>query len=114
MLNGLLLVWSLWACGIARSALPLSLGLMLYSVGRLSTVVNITPGGVGVAEVVYTAVYVAVLGESSHDSVVAGVLVYRGLTYVLPMLTGAFCYVLWRVLRRRELREPTVGTGAPA
>ncbi len=114
MLNGLLLVWSLWACGIARSALPLSLGLMLYSVGRLSTVVNITPGGVGVAEVVYTAVYVAVLGESSHDSVVAGVLVYRGLTYVLPMLTGAFCYVLWRVMRRRERREPAVGTGAPA
>jgi uncharacterized membrane protein YbhN (UPF0104 family) len=87
---------------------------MLYSVGRISTVVNITPGGVGVAEVAYTAVYVTVLGSSSHDSVVAGVLVYRGLTYVLPMLSGAVCYVLWRVLRRRELREPTVGTGAPA
>ena len=114
LLNGLLLVWCLWACGISRSALPLSLGLMLYSVGRISTVVNITPGGVGVAEVAYTAVYVTVLGSSSHDSVVAGVLVYRGLTYVLPMLTGAVCYVLWRVLRRRELREPTVGTGAPA
>jgi uncharacterized protein (TIRG00374 family) len=112
-LNGLLLVWCLWACDIARSDLPLSLGLMLYSVGRLSTVVNITPGGVGVAEVAYTAVYVAVLGESSHDSVVAGVLVYRALTYLLPMLTGAVSYVLWRVLRRREMREPSVGT-APA
>lgn len=114
LLNGLLLVWCLWACGIARSDLPLSMGLMLYSVGRLSTVINITPGGVGVAEVVYTAVYVAVLGEPAHDVVFAGVLVYRALTYLLPMLTGAVSYVLWRVLRRRELREPSLRTGAPA
>jgi putative heme transporter len=113
LLNGLLLVWCLWACDIPRGELPLSMGLMLYSVGRLSTVINITPGGVGVAEVAYTAVYVAVLGESAHDSVVAGVLVYRALTYLLPMLTGAASYVLWRVVRHRELRESSVGTRAP-
>ncbi len=102
LLNGVLLVSCLWASGIARSDLALSLGLLLYSVGRIATVISITPGGVGVAEVAYTVVYVAVLGESAHNSVVAGVLLYRALTYLLPMFTGAFCYVLWRIMKRRE------------
>ena len=116
LLNGLLLVWCLWACGIDRSDLPLSLGLMLYSVGRISTVVNITPGGVGVAEVAYTWVYVSVLGESSHDAVFAGVLVYRALTYGLPLLTGAVCYLIWRVMRHREKKTAELsqtGAGQP-
>ena len=103
-LNGVLLVTCLWACGISESQMPLSLGLLLYAVGRISTVVNITPGGVGVVEIAYTAVYVSVLGESAHDSVVAGVLVYRALTYLLPIITGAIAYVVWRVMRRHELR----------
>jgi putative heme transporter len=109
VLNGLLLVGSIWACGVSRTELPLSLGLMLYSVGRLSTVVSITPGGVGVVEIAYTAVYVAVLGESAHDSVVAGVLVYRALTYLLPIITGAAAYVVWRVMQHRARRAELAG-----
>jgi putative heme transporter len=104
VLNGLLLVGSIWACGVSRTELPLSLGLMLYAVGRLSTVVSITPGGVGVVELVYTAVYVAVLGETAQDSVVAGVLLYRALTYLLPIITGAVAYVVWRVMQHRARR----------
>jgi uncharacterized membrane protein YbhN (UPF0104 family) len=105
LLNGILLVCCLWACGISLSAMPLSLGLMLYSVGRIATIVNITPGGVGVVEIAYTAVYVAVLGDRVHDEVVAGVLVYRALTYLLPIITGAIAYVVWRVIRHRQRRE---------
>src|SRR6478672_2352473 len=105
LLNGFLLVGCLWACGIERAVMPMSLGLFLYSVGRLLTIVPITPGAVGVAEVVYTAVYVAVLGEASQDEVLAGVLVYRALTWGLPLVTGAFSYVAWRIMRHREIRE---------
>jgi uncharacterized membrane protein YbhN (UPF0104 family) len=105
LLNGFLLVGCLWACGIERAVMPMSLGLFLYSVGRLLTIVPITPGAVGVAEVVYTAVYVAVLGESSQNTVVAGVLVYRALTWGLPLVTGAISYVAWRVMRHREIHE---------
>ena len=85
--------------------MPVSLGLFLYSIGRLLTIVPITPGAVGVAEVVYTAVYVAVLGEQSQNTVVAGVLVYRALTWGLPLVTGAFSYVAWRIMRHREIHE---------
>lgn len=105
LLNGFLLVGCLWACGIEPNVMPVSLGLVLYSIGRLLTIVPITPGAVGVAEVVYTAVYVAVLGEASQDAVLAGVLVYRALTWGLPLVTGAFAYVAWRIMRHREIHE---------
>jgi uncharacterized membrane protein YbhN (UPF0104 family) len=105
LLNGFLLVICLWACGASRDELPLSLGMMLYAVGRIFTIVQITPGGVGVTEIAYTAVYTAVLGEAAQAATVAGVLVYRALTYLLPIITGAFAYVIWRVMRRRERRE---------
>jgi uncharacterized membrane protein YbhN (UPF0104 family) len=105
LLNGLLLVGSLWACGVEEAVMPVSLGLFLYSIGRALTIVPITPGAVGVAEVVYTAVYVAVLGESSQNTVLAGVLVYRALTWGLPLVTGAFSYVAWRIMRHREIHR---------
>jgi len=105
VLNGFLLVWSLWACGITRSDMPMSLGLFLYAVGRLATIVPITPGAVGVAEVVYTWVYTAVLGVEDQSMIVAGVLVYRALTYALPIFTGFIAYVVWRVMRRKEIHE---------
>jgi uncharacterized protein (TIRG00374 family) len=108
VLNGVLLVICLWACGVTYSELSLSLGLMLYSLGRIATIIQITPGGVGVVEIAYTTIYVAVLGESANDSVVAGVLVYRALTYLLPIVTGAFAYVIWRLMRRAEKREEAV------
>ena len=102
VINGLLLVLCLWACGISGAEMPFTLGFLLYTVGRIATIVNLTPGGVGVVEIAYTAVYVSVLGESAHDAVVAGVLVYRALTYALPIVTGAFCYLLWRLMRHHE------------
>ena len=67
-------------------------------------IVQITPGGVGVTEIAYTAVYVAVLGDAAQPAVVAGVLIYRAWTYLLPIISGAFAYVIWRVMRRRERR----------
>jgi uncharacterized membrane protein YbhN (UPF0104 family) len=108
LLNGALLVICLWACGASRSQLPMSLGLMLYAVGRIFTIIQITPGGVGVTEIAYTAVYTAVLGDAAQAAIVAGVLVYRALTYLLPIITGAFAYVIWRVMRRHELHEARV------
>jgi uncharacterized protein (TIRG00374 family) len=110
VLNGLLLVWCLWACGIDEAVMPMSLGLFIYAVARALTVVPITPGGIGVVELVYTAAYVAVLGDESQDAVLAGVLVYRALTYALPLVTGAVSYLAWRIMRRREIHHAALGS----
>lgn len=107
-LNGVLLVVCLWACGASYSELPLTLGLILYGLGRILTMIQVTPGGIGIVEIVYTSLYVWVLGDAAYDSVVAGVLVYRALTYVLPIVTGAFAYVLWRLMRRKEIHDDKV------
>jgi uncharacterized membrane protein YbhN (UPF0104 family) len=90
--------------GISYEEMPLFLGLALYSVGRLSTIIQITPGGVGVVEVAYTSVFVATLGDNLHDEIVTGVLVYRMLTYLLPIVVGGFCYVIWRRMRAHEIK----------
>lgn len=95
-LNGILLVLCLRLVGIDSSILPWGIALATYTVGRLSTVVQITPGGVGVVEVAYTAAFVAVTSPQYQTTITAGVLIYRGLTYLLPIVVGAFCYLGWR------------------
>ena len=45
------------------------------------------------------------LGDSVHDSIVSGVLVYRALTYAVPIVTGAFAYLIWRLMRRKEIHQ---------
>jgi uncharacterized membrane protein YbhN (UPF0104 family) len=67
---------------------------------------------VGVVEIAYSAVYIAALGDSAHDAVVAGVLLYRALTYLLPIVTGAVAYLAWRLMRRHEQHETKVPAAA--
>lgn len=71
---------------------------------RLLTALPITPGGVGVVELGLTAALV--VGGGDQAEVVAAVLVFRGLTYLLPVPFGALTYLLWR----REARRDRAGT----
>lgn len=100
-LNGILLMLCFRLVGIDQQALPWAIGLATYTVGRLSTVIQITPGGVGVVEVAYTAAFVAVTSPDLQAPITAGVLIYRGFTYVLPIVVGAFCYLGWRLDKGR-------------
>jgi hypothetical protein len=40
-------------------------------------------------------------------------LLYRALTYLLPIVTGAAAYLAWRLMRRHERRETPVAASAP-
>ena len=62
-----------------------------------------TPGGVGVVELALIGALVAAGGNKPE--VVAAVLVYRALTYVLPIPIGAACYVAWPRIKGWK-REP--------
>jgi uncharacterized protein (TIRG00374 family) len=68
--------------------------LAAFAFVRLLSALPITPGGVGVVELGLTAALVAAGGDRAQ--VVAAVLVFRGLTYLLPVPVGALCYVIWR------------------
>jgi uncharacterized protein (TIRG00374 family) len=72
--------------------------LFAISIGAFAGAAVPTPGGVGGAEAGIGATLVA-CGVAS-DSAVLAALVYRGLTYWLPLLPG---YAAFRIVERRYI-----------
>jgi putative heme transporter len=68
--------------------------LAAFSFMRLVSALPITPGGLGVVELGYSAALIAAGGDRAQ--VVASVLLFRALTYLLPIPLGAITYALWR------------------
>ncbi len=79
--------------------------LAAFSFARLLTAIPFTPGGLGVVELALITSMAAAGGPRAD--VAAGVLVFRALTYVLPIPLGAITYVFWR--RNRSWRRPPGG-----
>jgi uncharacterized membrane protein YbhN (UPF0104 family) len=78
--------------------------LAVFAITRLVTIVPITPGAVGVAELSYVAGLTTV---GVPAAVAAGaVLLFRFLTWFLPIPIGAACWLLWR---RGGERPPHAG-----
>jgi uncharacterized protein (TIRG00374 family) len=75
--------------------------LAVFSFARLITAIPITPGGVGIVELALIGGISAAGGERAE--VVAAVLIYRLLTYVVPIVFGGITYVFWR--RNRSWRD---------
>jgi putative heme transporter len=75
--------------------------LAVFAFARLLTALPITPGGLGIVEVALITGLVAAGGE--RPLVAAAVLVFRALTYVLPIPLGVLAYVYWR--RNRSWRR---------
>ncbi|MEX1105478.1 MAG: YbhN family protein [Ilumatobacteraceae bacterium] len=96
------------AFGIDASVLSLSQVLIAYGLVRLAVALTPVPGGIGVAEVGLAALLTRLGGPPS--TVLAAVLTYRALTFVLPMLTGAVCFTIWRRERRRAITAGPPGS----
>lgn len=76
---------------------------------RLLSALPVTPGGVGVVELGYAALLGIGMDASGKAEVVAAVLVFRFITYVLPVPLGAASYIYWRRERRwrgRGVEDP--------
>ena len=71
--------------------------LAVFAFVRLLTAVPIMPGGVGIIEVGLIRGMTTAGGERSQ--VVAAVLVFRALTYVVPIVFGIATYLFWRANR---------------
>ena len=86
--------------------------LAAFAFIRLLSAIPITPGGLGVIELGLIAALVTAGGE--RPEVVAAVLVYRALTYLLPIPVGVVCYVVWRRAKRwRRSRPVAAAPDAP-
>jgi uncharacterized protein (TIRG00374 family) len=73
----------------------------VFAFARLATAIPFTPGGAGVVEAVLITGLTAAGGDKPE--VVAAVLVYRALTWGLPILVGVGCLLWWR---RQSLSTP--------
>lgn len=90
----LLLLAALRATGVPAAEVGWSEAFAVFAFARLATAVPFSPGGVGIVELALTAGLVGVGG--ARAPVVAGVLVYRALTYLLQIPLGAAAYLVWR------------------
>ena len=86
--------------------------LAVFAFARLATAVPFTPGGLGVVEAVLIAGLAAAGGD--REQVTAAVLVYRALTWFLPIPVGVGTYLWWRGSTiHAEEAEPAVAEGSP-
>jgi putative heme transporter len=107
-LYGVLLV-CLRDVGVSDAEVGWAEVLAVFAFARLVTAIPITPGGAGLVEAALIAGLVGAGGDNSQ--VAAAVLVFRALTWALPILVGIGCYVWWR---RQTWATPAQGTQRPA
>jgi uncharacterized membrane protein YbhN (UPF0104 family) len=112
------LLVALRSIGVPNSEVSWQVVLAAYSFVRLLSAVPVTPGGLGVVELGLTAALGSGLSGHTDDQIAAAVLLYRALTWLLPIPLGIGCWVFWRsntgwrhtIDERRALRR---GAGRP-
>ena len=112
VLNGIMLAVSMRAVGLGTDELPVGSIAVVYTLVRLLTIVNFTPGGVGVVEALYVSGFLAVTGGADESQIVAGVILFRGLTYAGPIVLGVFALLIWRFRRAWRVAAPPEPVGA--
>jgi uncharacterized membrane protein YbhN (UPF0104 family)/membrane-associated phospholipid phosphatase len=95
------------AVGVSDAEVSWAQVLVVFAFARLATAIPITPGGAGVVELVLIGGLTAAGGD--REQVTAAVLVYRALTWGLPILVGIGCYLWWR----RASLQPQPATPGP-
>ena len=91
--------------GVSQEQLSWITVFAAFSFVRLISALPITPGGVGVVELGYAATMTIGLDSTTKAQVVAAILVFRAITYLLPIPLGAISYVIWRVNKTWRLSD---------
>jgi putative heme transporter len=100
----LILLVALRHVGVSNSEVSWPEILAVFAFARLATAIPFTPGGAGVVEAVLIGGLVTAGGD--RPEVTAAVLIYRALTWALPILVGIVSYLWWR--RSTGRRSPEV------
>jgi uncharacterized protein (TIRG00374 family) len=111
--GAVILYFALRGLGVGDELGVVEFARVYFVVTLLSSFVPV-PGGVGVVEAGLTGALVAAGVEPS--TALAGVLIYRLLTYVVPIALGAVLYAAWRldVVRRHGPARPRIELHEPA
>ena len=93
----LALLVALRVVGVSSSEVSTVKVLAVFAFIRLLSAVPITPGGLGLVELGLTAALGSGLDPVTKSQIAAGVLLFRGLTWLLPIPLGMAAWVFWRV-----------------
>ncbi|MEM8926160.1 MAG: lysylphosphatidylglycerol synthase transmembrane domain-containing protein [Actinomycetota bacterium] len=89
-----LLLVCLRAVGVSSIELSAAAVFAALAFGRLVTALPITPGGLGVMEVGLTGA-LAAAGTAPEADLVAAVLIFRFVTFAMPIPLGALSWLVW-------------------
>jgi len=101
----LVLLVALRHVGVSQEDLSWVAVLAAFAFVRLISALPLTPGGVGVVELGYAAVMTIGLDDITSAQVVAAILVFRAVTYLLPIPLGFISYITWRGNRSWKMTE---------
>jgi uncharacterized membrane protein YbhN (UPF0104 family) len=90
----LVLLAALRSVAVSETEVSWIEALAVFAFVRLLTAIPLTPGGLGIIELGLIGGLTAAGGD--RPQVVAAVLVYRMLTYVVPIALGILTYLYWR------------------
>jgi uncharacterized membrane protein YbhN (UPF0104 family) len=100
-----LLLASLRAVGVPAEVLPPDIVLGVYAAVMTITLLPIAPGGAGLPEILYITFFTALVDDPAwDDAIAAGVMLFRGMSWFVPIPVGSLA--LW-IARQRERRHPT-------
>lgn len=108
----LVLLIALRHVGVSEAEVGWVRVLAAFAFVRLISALPITPGGLGVVELGYAAALSIGVDEATRAQIVAAILVFRFITYFLPIPLGAGAYVYWR--RHSAWRVARAGDSADA
>jgi putative heme transporter len=91
----LVLLLSVRAVGLSESDVGWAQTLAAFAFVRLLSAVPVTPGGVGVAELGLTAALAHGLSDALAARAAAAVLLFRALTWFVPIPLGLAAYAFW-------------------
>jgi putative heme transporter len=92
----LVLLASLRGVGLSQSEVPWQTSLAAFAFVRLLTVVPLTPGGAGITELGLVGILATGTDHRVAGQVTAAVLLYRAVTYLAPIPSGALAWARWR------------------
>ena len=92
----LVLLLALRHVGVSQEEVSWVKVLAAFAFVRLLSAVPVTPGGLGVVELGLTAAIGSGLADPAQNQVAAAVLVYRALTWFVPIPLGIVSWLFWR------------------
>jgi putative heme transporter len=92
----LVLLASVRGVGLTEAQVPWATSLAAFAFARLLTILPVTPGGAGITELGLVGILAAGADSKVTAQVTAAVLLYRAVTFLLPIPCGALACLAWR------------------